>query len=180
MTSSAAVAIPKIATENTNIAKLHHPVAPNPWPMYLRMNQDVAHLWSLPKLKRSYYNGMGCIYFRVMLLLHLEGATTEAKAVSDVLRMNFPSVWYYRKSLAKKFNKDPKLRHIRARRGEAANKDEQQYALVGLDSEKLHEDDAAVKEIDDLLAETETEVEEPDYVVSSELLEVRSANRRSG
>jgi len=167
---------PEVATDNTTTAKLFHPAAPNPWPMFLRLKHNVAHLRSLPDLRRSHWHAMGCLYFRVMLLLYLEGAMTEAKAVRDVLQRDFPSVWYHRKSMAENFKKDPKLRHIRARRSETANKGEQQYAFLNLDSEKLNQDDAAVEEIDGLFAETK--MEEPDSGISSELLELRSARRR--
>lgn len=166
-----------ITAERICTAKLFHPVTPNPWPMFLRMEPHMANLRGSQQIGPALWNKWGLIYFRTLLLLQLEGAIVEAKVICEMLQAEFGPVWHNRRDIVNRFRKDPKLTHILARSREMADKG-RQHSFLGLRSKELPGDDSAFQEIEGLLTESEPEIEELAYDVSSELLELRSRRRR--
>ena len=178
MTSVVSIKTP--ASKLIDTAHLFHPVAQSPWPLFRRMEKHMASLRDqrlLGKISQGPWTAIGARLVRIMLLLHLEGAFAESNAVRKVLQEDFAKLWHVRQRVLTRIKKDPKLKHILARYGRAAI-DWQKEASLEPRSDCLDEDEATVREIDDLLAEPEPEVEEPEIEVSSKLLELRSRKRR--
>jgi hypothetical protein len=173
-------ASPKLAGEYIADAMLYHPVAPNPSVIFHRMEEDMAqHLRARNGIPRMRWDRMGFNYIRAMFILQREGAALEANTVIQVLQEHFPRVWHKRHGAVNKLKKDPKLRHIPTRPGNAIDEIRPQDATHGPQSAKLPEDDAAVREIEDVLAAAGPEIEEPGrFEASSELLELRSRKKR--
>jgi hypothetical protein len=165
------VASAKLMPECRAEAMLYHPVAPDPWPKFRRLEDSVAReLRSRQSIKQLTWNELGFIYLRVMFLLQLQGAVSEADAVIQVLQKHFETVWHNRQDALHTLEKDPKLQHILAGPGNVLDEARMQDVIRG--------DDAAAQDTDDLLDESNSGIEEPDYDVSSELLELRSRRRR--
>jgi hypothetical protein len=115
------VSIGIFAAEHIAEAKLFHPVAPDPSPMFRRMEGDMARLLAeRQSIRQIKWNKLGLIYLRVVFLLQLEGATVEADDVIRVLKEHFATVWHNRQVAVDRLNKDPKLKDIIARNGTAA------------------------------------------------------------
>ena len=173
-------ASPKLAGEYIADAILYHPVAPNPSVIFHRMEEDMAqHLRARNEIPRMRWDRMGFNYIRAIFILQREGAALEANAVIQVLQEHFPRVWHKRHGAVNKLKKDPKLRHIPTRPGNAIDEIRPQDATHGPQSAKLPENYAAVREIEDVLAAAGPEIEEPGrFEASSELLELRSRKKR--
>jgi hypothetical protein len=154
------------ATEAIANAKLYHPVTPDPWQMFHLMEGYMARCLKVrQKIRLIRWDKMGFIYIRLMFILHLEGAVAEAKTMSEVLQDHFASVWRKRHSAIARIKKDPKLQQLQAQHRNAVN---------GGQPNKLPKNDAAN---DDLIDGFGPWIEEPDYDVSSELVELRSRRR---
>lgn len=155
---------------------MYHPTAPDPWPMFHRMRDNMADpgriKWKATA-RRERWDKYGYSYVRAMVLLQLEGAVSEANAVSEMLQEDFAPVWRKRHQELRRIKADPKLKHLMARYAKAVSEDRPQDAI--LEPYKLPEDD--VKEPDDPLADFEPEIEEPDLAVSTEILELRSRRK---
>jgi hypothetical protein len=104
---------PKLAAHWIADAKMYHPVAPDPWQMFHRMEGDMAEsLRSRKKINRITWDKLGFNHIRLMFLLQLEGAVAEANAVSEVLQEHFAAVWRRRHLAIATLKKDPKLQHL--------------------------------------------------------------------
>jgi hypothetical protein len=157
--------------------KLYHPTAPDPWEAYHNMRSTLSDLLkSKHKIDQAHWNKEGFFLLRLMFILHLEGAVAESNAVSEVLQENFVSVWRRRHPAIARYQQDPKLEQLRAQHRNAVNGGRRpQHDTLEPQPNKLPENVAAS---DDLLDESGPGIEEPNYDVSSELLELRSRRRR--
>jgi hypothetical protein len=158
-------------------AKLYHPTVPDPWPAFLVMEEHVKEtLRARHLLTATHWSRIGFSYLRVMHILHLEGAVAEANAVSEMLQQHFACVWRRRHPATARYQQDPKLEQLRAQHRNAVNGGRRpQHDTLEPQPNKLPENDAAS---DDLLDKSRPGIEEPNYDVSSELLELRSRRRR--